>query len=123
MQKSYSYGLSKIYEMVINTDPCYAYLLDANELHDQKLVIAHVYGHADFFKHNAWFSKTNRKMLDQTANHAARVNRYVDRFGYEPVERFLDACLSLDDLIDPHLPFAAARDRAPAPRRAAAADP
>jgi stage V sporulation protein R len=111
MMKSYSYGLSKIYEMVINTDPCYAYLLDANELADQKLVIAHVYGHCDFFKNNAWFSKTNRRMLDQMANHAARVNRYVDRHGYEAVEQFIDACLSLDDLIDPHLPFAAPKGR------------
>jgi stage V sporulation protein R len=71
---------------------------------DQKLVIAHVYGHGDFFKHNAWFSRTNRKMLDQMANHAARLNRYIDRFGYEVVEQFVDACLSLEDLIDPHSP-------------------
>ncbi len=104
LMKSYSYGLSKIYEMVINTDPCYAYLLNANSLTDQKLVIAHVYGHCDFFKNNAWFAPTNRKMLDQMANHAARVNRYIDRFGYEKVERFIDACLSLDDLIDPYSP-------------------
>jgi len=104
MLKSHSYGLSKIYEMVINTDPCYAYLLGANELSDQKLVIAHVYGHGDFFKNNAWFSKTNRKMLDQMANHASRINRYIDRFGYEPVEEFIDACLSIEDLIDPYSP-------------------
>jgi stage V sporulation protein R len=104
LMKSYSYGLSKIYEMVINTDPCYAYLLSANAITDQKLVIAHVYGHCDFFKCNAWFSRTNRRMLDQMANHAARINRYIDRFGYDPVEQFIDACLSLDDLIDPHAP-------------------
>ena len=104
LMKSYSYGLSKIYEMVINTDPCYAYLLSANAITDQKLVIAHVYGHCDFFKNNAWFSKTNRKMLDQMANHAAKVNRYIDRYGYEKVEQFIDACLSLDDLIDPYSP-------------------
>lgn len=106
LMKGYSYGLQKIYEMVINTDPCYAYLLTANEMTDQKLVIAHVYGHCDFFKNNAWFSKTNRRMLDQMANHAARVNRYIDRFGYETVEQFIDACLSLEDLIDfysPHI--------------------
>jgi len=102
--KGHSYGLQKIYEMVINTDPCYAYLLKANELADQKLVIAHVYGHSDFFKNNAWFSKTNRRMLDQMANHAARINRYIDRFGYETVEEFIDACLSIEDLIDPYLP-------------------
>ncbi len=102
LMKGHSYGLQKIYEMVINTDPCYAYLLDTNATGDQKLVIAHVYGHCDFFKNNAWFAPTNRKMLDQMANHAARVNRYIDRFGYEVVEEFIDACLSLEDLIDQH---------------------
>ena len=44
LTKSYSYGLSKIYEMVINNDPCYAYLLEGNSLVDQKLVISHVAG-------------------------------------------------------------------------------
>lgn len=102
LSRGYSYGLQKIYEMVINTDPCYAYLLNNNELVDQKLVIAHVYGHCDFFKCNAWFAGTNRRMLDQMANHAARISRYIDRFGYEAVEEFVDACLSLENLIDPH---------------------
>jgi stage V sporulation protein R len=102
LTKGYAYGLQKIYELVINTDPCYAYLLSNNEITDQKLVIAHVYGHCDFFKNNAWFQATNRRMLDQMANHSARVNRYIDRYGYEVVERFIDACLSLEDLIDPH---------------------
>lgn len=100
--KTHMYGLQRIYEMVINNDPCYAYLLNTNEMVDQKLVIAHVYGHCDFFKNNAWFGQTNRKMLDQMANHATRVNRYVDRYGYEKVEEFIDACLSLEDLIDMH---------------------
>lgn len=100
--KTHMYGLQRIYEMVINTDPCYAYLLNTNEMVDQKLVIAHVYGHCDFFKNNAWFSQTNRKMLDQMANHSTRINRYIDRFGFEKVEEFIDACLSLEDLIDTH---------------------
>jgi stage V sporulation protein R len=104
LMKGYSYGLQKIYEMVINTDPCYAYLLNCNMMTDQKLVIAHVYGHCDFFKNNAWFAPTNRKMLDNMANHATRIRRYIDRFGYEPVENFIDACLSIEDLIDMHSP-------------------
>ena len=116
LMKGYSYGLQKIYEMVINTDPCYAYLLTSNEVTDQKLVIAHVYGHCDFFKNNAWFSKTNRKMLDQMANHAARVHRYIDKHGYEAVEEFIDACLSLDDLIDPHSAFIRRSDVKTRPR-------
>lgn len=102
LSKSYEYGLSKIYEMVINTDPCYAYLMEGNSMMDQKLVMAHVYGHCDFFKNNVWFSKTNRKMMDQMANHATRIRRYIDRYGYETVEKFIDTCLSLENLIDRH---------------------
>src|SRR5262249_39666180 len=94
-----------IYEMVINNDPCYAYLLKSNALVDQKLVMAHVYGHCDFFKNNFWFSKTNRKMIDEMANHSTRIRRYIDRFGFDVVERFMDVCLSVDNLIDHHLPF------------------
>ncbi len=105
LSKGYEWGMQKIYEMVINTDPCYAYLLNSNPYIDQKLVMAHVYGHCDFFKNNHWFSKTNRKMLDQMANHASRVRRYMDRFGDDEVENFLDRCLSVEDLIDPYLPF------------------
>ena len=105
MDKGYEYGLQKIYEMVINTDPSYAYLLDNNTMVDQKLVMAHVMGHVDFFTNNAWFAQTNRKMLDQMANHAARVRRYIDRYGEETVEQFIDMCLSIEDLIDPYSPY------------------
>src|SRR5690606_31299937 len=100
--RSYSYGLHRIYEMVINTDPCYAYLMRSNNIVDQKMVMAHVYGHCDFFKNNLWFAHTNRRMLDEMANHASRVRRYMDRYGQDPVEEFIDACLSLDNLIDIH---------------------
>src|SRR3989449_10641513 len=97
--------ISKIYEMVINNDPCYAYLLECNQIVDQKLVMAHVYAHCDFFKNNLAFSKTNRKMMDVMANHATRIRRYMDAHGVEMVENFIDACLSLENLIDPHSPF------------------
>ena len=102
MSKRDAYGMGRIYEMVINNDPCYAYLQEANNVTDQKLVMAHVYGHADFFKCNAWFSKTNRKMMDEMANHATRIRRHMDRHGQDTVERFIDACLMIENLIDPH---------------------
>ena len=105
LSKSYTYGLSKIYELVINNDPCYAYLLENNALVDQKLVMAHVYGHCDFFKNNHWFSKTNRKMMDEMANHGNRIRRYMDVHGESVVEDFIDVCLSVEDLIDVHRPF------------------
>jgi stage V sporulation protein R len=104
VNKSYEFGLSKIYEMVINTDPSYAYLMDCNLMVDQKLVMAHVFGHVDFFKNNMWFAHTNRKMLDQMANHASRVQRIMDAQGVDTVERFIDLCLSIDNLIDPYAP-------------------
>jgi stage V sporulation protein R len=110
LNKTYAYGLQKIYELVINNDPCYAYLLKCNKLVDQKLVIAHVYGHCDFFKNNMYFSKTNRKMVDEMANHGTRICRYADKYGWNTVEEFLDTCLSLENLIDLHSPFITRRE-------------
>jgi stage V sporulation protein R len=107
LKKSYSYGLHKIYEMVINNDPCTAYLLESNSLVDQKIVMAHVYGHSDFFKNNVWFARTNRKMLDEMANHATRIRGYMEKHGVEAVEDFIDVCLSIESLIDPHSQFIA----------------
>ena len=80
LSKSYEYGLSKIYEMVINNNPAYAYLLEGNSLgrpedgHGARL------GHVDFFKNNYFFSKTNRRMIDGMANHATRVRRHIERW-------------------------------------------
>ncbi|MCA8969911.1 MAG: SpoVR family protein, partial [Planctomycetes bacterium] len=91
--------------LVINNDPCYAYLMRANSTTDQKLVMAHVYGHCDFFKNNYWFSKTNRKMMDVMANHGTRIRAYMDRHGVGVVEDFIDRVHALDNLIDPHSPF------------------
>jgi len=105
LSKRDAYGMGRIYEMVINNDPCYAYLQESNSVTDQKLVMAHVYGHSDFFKCNNWFSKTNRKMMDEMANHATRVRRHIERQGSERVEKFIDICLSIEHLIDPHSVF------------------
>ncbi len=41
--------------------------------------MAHVYGHNDFFKNNICFSQTNRKMMDETANHGNRIRSYMER--------------------------------------------
>ncbi|MDX9912665.1 MAG: SpoVR family protein [Phycisphaerales bacterium] len=127
LRKRDAYGLGRIYEMVINNDPCYAYLQESNAVTDQKLVMAHVYGHADFFKNNFWFSKTNRKMMDEMANHATRVRRHIEREGQERVERFLDDCLAIEHLIDPHSMFVRREDAPPArnaaPSRSRAFEP
>ena len=111
--KGYEWGLQKIYEMVINTNPSYAYLMKANNTVDQKMVMAHVYGHVDFFKNNYWFSKTNRKMLDSMANNAVRIRDIMDRYGQDKVENFIDHCLALENLIDPFLPFSQPKSAGP----------
>jgi stage V sporulation protein R len=111
LAKGYHYGLQKIYEMVINNNPCYAYLMRSNGAIDQKLVMAHVYGHCDFFKNNDWFSHTNRKMMDDMANHGTRIRRYMDEVGVEEIEEFIDACLSVEDLIDIYSPFIRRREK------------
>ncbi len=105
LMKGHIWAGSTIYEMVINTNPSYAYLLEGNEDVTQKMVMAHVTGHVDFFKHNMWFAHTNRKMLDTMANHATRIQRIIDRVGYDLVEDFIDTCLSLENLIDYHAPY------------------
>jgi stage V sporulation protein R len=110
LSKGYRYGLQKIYEMVINNDPCYAYLLRCNQLVDQKLVMAHVYGHNDFFKNNVYFGHTSRKMMDETANHGNRIRSYMERYGEDTVENFIDSCLSLENLIDVHSTVIKRRD-------------
>ena len=102
--KGHTYGLQKIYEMVINNDPVFAYLLESNGLVDQKLVMAHVYAHADFFWNNAYFAGTNRKAVDMMANHAVAIEMIKDRMQNsnkeQLVEEWIDTCLSLADLID-----------------------
>jgi len=125
LAKSYEYGLSKIYEMVINNNPSYAYLLEGNSLTDQKLVMAHVLGHVDFFKNNFCFRTTDldtraplldplrrrdkydpdRRWIDKMANHGSRIARHIERHGINKVEAFIDQCLSLENLIDPWSPF------------------
>jgi stage V sporulation protein R len=103
MKLQYDLGLSKIYELVINSDPCYAFLLDGNSLIQNKLIVAHVLAHCDFFKNNARFSKTNRDMVESMAATAERLRQYEIKYGKQTVEDFLDAVLALQEHIDPSL--------------------
>jgi len=105
LKKSHEYGLNKIYEMVINNDPCYAYLMESNSFIDQKIVMCHVTGHNDFFKNNLAFAHTNRTMINEMANHASRIRRYIDWYGANVVESFIDRVLSLENLIDINAPY------------------
>jgi stage V sporulation protein R len=99
----YDFGLSKIYELVVNTNPSYAFLMEMNNLLQNTFVAAHVFGHTDFFKNNAYFRNTSRRMIDKVSIHAERVARYEFDHGKTEVERFLDAALSIQEHVDYHL--------------------
>jgi stage V sporulation protein R len=92
----YQYNLTGLpYEMVINSDPCLAYLMKDNTLVLQILTMAHVYGHNDFFKNNRLFKEyTHAKLaIEMFKNHATRIRSYIQdpSIGYEEVERIIDA--------------------------------
>jgi len=97
MKTMYDYGLSKIYELVINTNPSLAFLLDTNNGLENKMVMAHVLGHTDFFKHNMLFDHTSRQMIESASLNAERIARYEFEHGALAVERFLDAVLAIRD--------------------------
>ncbi|MCE4049660.1 MULTISPECIES: SpoVR family protein [Bacillaceae] len=103
MKLHYDLGLSKIYELVINSDPCYAFLLDSNSLINNKLIVAHVLAHCDFFKNNVRFQNTKREMVESMAATADRVRQYEILYGKHEVETFLDAVLAIEEHIDPSL--------------------
>lgn len=96
----YDHGVSGLpYELVINSDPCLAYLMQDNSLLLQILTIAHVYGHNDFFKNNFTFTAATR--APDTAggfkSRADRVRSYLETpgIGVEKVEAVLDAAHAL----------------------------
>lgn len=87
------------YEMVINSNPCIAYLMRDNTLLLQILTIAHVYGHNDFFKNNRLFKYGTRAeyTVEMFKNHADRIRAYIadPGIGYHGVEKILNAAHAL----------------------------
>jgi stage V sporulation protein R len=75
--------------------------MEGNSVLQNKLVIAHVLGHCDFFKHNAYFQSTNRRMVETASLNARRIREYEFEHGLSKVERFIDAVLSIQEHIDP----------------------
>jgi stage V sporulation protein R len=97
----YKFGVMGLpYEMVINSDPCLAYLMKDNSLTLQVLTMAHVYGHNNFFKKNICFTSCPIKAKDSLLmfkSHARTIRTYVEdpSIGLEPVERILDSAHAL----------------------------
>jgi stage V sporulation protein R len=118
MKTMYDFGLSKIYEVVINTNPSYGFLMETNSPVQNKLVMAHVLGHVDFFKNNVYFSKTNRRMVESVSTHSGRMTAYEFKYGRKAVEKFLDAVLAIEEHIDPNFFIKRERPQDEATRRA-----
>ena len=95
-------GLSKIYEIVLNNDPGYAFLLDTNPEIANILVVAHVYAHVDFFKNNNYFAAAERNMVNLAVEHAHRIDEYIERYGLDKVEKVMDIAFAIDRHIDFH---------------------
>lgn len=100
----YDWGLSKIYELVINSNPAQAYLMENNPPIENKLVMAHVLAHSDFFKNNKLFAPTRRDMPEAAAHNAVRIQGYEEQYGKMAVEQLLDATLSIEEHVDPYRP-------------------
>lgn len=100
-QKTYGeMGLSKIYELIINNNPAYAFMLDTNTEIQNLFITAHCVGHSFVFKHNFLFQDTNRNMIRHSADHAGRIEDYIEKYGFEAVERLMDIGFALDKHID-----------------------
>lgn len=106
----YDYGLSRLYEVVINANPSQAYLLENNADIENTLVMAHVLGHTDFFKHNRLFQATRRDMPHAASTYADRIKQFGFEQGKLVVEKFLDSALSIAEHIDPYNVIRPAKD-------------
>lgn len=99
MEKNYRRGhMGLAYEIVINSNPCIAYLMEENSLPMQALVLAHAcYGHNSFFKGNYLFNTWTNP--DAIIDYLIFARNYIanceEKYGVDAVEEILDACHSL----------------------------
>jgi len=98
-ERNYRRGqMGLAYEIVINSDPCIAYLMEENTMTMQALVIAHAaYGHNSFFKGNYLFKAwtTADAIIDYLLFAKKYISECEKRYGIEEVEAVLDSCHSL----------------------------
>ncbi|MDA8308340.1 MAG: SpoVR family protein, partial [Deltaproteobacteria bacterium] len=97
----YQHGFGVPYEVVFNSDPARAYLMETNPLPVQVLVMAHVYAHNDFMKNNKHFQITRRDMITSASEASQRFRRYEEDYGREAVEKLIDAGMAIEWNIDP----------------------
>jgi stage V sporulation protein R len=88
----YQRGEGRIYELIFNTQPVHAYLMEGNSLVAQTLVIAHCLGHGYVFETNGWLGAVDRAIMPRVLSAAERISDYMAAHGRDRVEDFLDAC-------------------------------
>ena len=88
----YRRGEARVYELIFNTRPVHAYLMEGNSLVAQTLVIAHCLGHGYVFETNGWLGVVDRDIMPRVLSAAERIADYMAAHGRERVEDFLDAC-------------------------------
>src|SRR6202047_3448095 len=95
----YRHGLRNLaYEIVINSNPCIAYLMEENSMTMQALVIAHAaYGHNSFFKGNYLFKLWTDApaIIDYLVYAKNYMGEWEERHGIDRVEELLDSCHAL----------------------------
>lgn len=98
-ERSYKRGqMGLAYEIVINSDPCIAYLMEENTMPMQALVIAHAaYGHNSFFKGNYLFRTWTdaSSIVDYLVYAKGFIAECEERHGIDAVETLLDSCHAL----------------------------
>jgi stage V sporulation protein R len=97
----YEHGFGVPYEVVFNSDPVRAYIMQTNPFVIQVLVMAHVYAHNDFMKANRHFQLTRRDMITSASEAAGRFRQYEEDYGLEAVEKLIDAALAIQWNVDP----------------------
>jgi stage V sporulation protein R len=91
----YQRGQDRIYELIFNTRPTHAYLMEGNSLVAQTLVIAHCLGHGYVFENNAWLGAVDREIMSRVVSAADRIADYMGAHGRDRVEDLLDACQAI----------------------------
>lgn len=97
----FEHGYAVPYEVVFNSSPCRAYIMETNPFPIQVMVMAHVYAHNDFLKNNRHFQDTRRDMIASASEAAARFRQYEADYGLKAVEEIIDAGMAIQWNIDP----------------------
>lgn len=93
-------GMGLAYEVVINSNPCIAYLMEENTMVLQALVMAHAcFGHNSFFKNNYMFTQWTD--ADAIIDYLVFAKKYIaeceEKYGVEEVEEVLDSCHTIQN--------------------------